>query len=615
MPIKSIMHTKRMSVGAVLIVLMADAAFLLTSSSSIPLFSQDASPGFLMGLALVAISMGSLFVYLWMSAGNKKIRLQMEQASSDLVAEKTMRLKVEDDLRQTLEALERRLEKMVLFSTVIEQTEDNVLIADHHRTILYINPAFERSCGYTCSELKGKSMRYLRSDQHGETFFQIMKDTLNRGEIWIGVVINRGKDGIDFEIEGSISPIRDSTGEISHWVAVGRNMSRFRKLERELQRVQKLDALGTLAGGIAHDFNNVLAAVMGLIEMECLSAAAGSGTRSRMEQALTACSRARDLVKQILAFSSQGGQRRQPFCIGPVAVGVLQMMRATLPATITIQSSLEAADAMMMGDSSQIHQVLINLCTNAAYAMRKTGGVLEITVQETEMQDSDVSAFPDMPPGSFLCLRVSDTGEGMNQRIRERIFEPFYTTKGPGEGAGVGLSVVHGIVKGHGGKITVRSKPGRGSSFTLYFPRVEGVEASLEEQPASLPAGKELILVVDDEKLLVTVASDMLSSLGYTVVGVSGSVEALQIFRSQSSRFHLVITDQTMPGMTGIELSAELLRIRKDIPVILCTGYSDEKVREAARTIGIRKIIAKPFIMQELATVIREILDQASAVC
>ena len=241
---------------------------------------------------------------------------------------------------------------------------------------------------------------------------------------------------------------------------------------------------GPLAGGIAHDFNNILAAVMGLIEMESLSARAGSRTCSRMEQALTACSRARDLVKQILAFSSQDGQRRQAVRIGPVVEEVLQMMRATLPATIIIQSDLEAAEAMILGDSSQIHQVLINLCTNAAHAMRKTGGVLGVAAQEVDLRDAETSVCPDMPPGSYLCLRVTDTGEGMNQQVRERIFEPFFTTKGPGEGAGVGLSVVHGIVKGHGGRITVRSVPGRGSCFEVFFP---GLKESRSCRKNSLP--------------------------------------------------------------------------------------------------------------------------------
>ena len=436
-----------------------------------------------------------------------------------------------------------------------------------------------------------------------------MKETLDRGEVWLGVIINKGKGGADFEIEGTISPVRDTTGAISHWVAVGRNMSRFRKLERELQRVQKMDALGTLAGGIAHDFNNVLTAVMGLIEMEYMGAETGSRTRNRMEQALAACGRARDLVKQILTFSSQGGQRRRPLRIGPVVKDALQMLRATLPTTITIQSDFEAAETLILGDSSQIHQILVNLCTNAAYAMRRSGGVLGIALKKVEINVSHAFEHPDLQPGSYLCLTVSDTGEGMKQKVCERIFEPFYTTKGPGEGAGVGLSMVHGIVKGHGGKIVVRSEPGKGSIFELYFPSIEGVEEHPEIQPEPSLAGNERILLVDDEKLVVAVASEMLIALGYEVVSVQQSSEALALFRSQPDRFHLIITDQTMPGMTGMELAAEVLRIRRDIPIILCTGYTDEKVRKTASAIGIRRILSKPFVLRELAISVRDALD------
>ncbi len=510
----------------------------------------------------------------------------------------------------SLSGPDHRLEERILLSTVIEQTEDNVLITDSHRTILYINPAFERSSGYACSELKGRPMRYLRSDQHDKTFFQRMKDTLDQGETWVGVIINKGKNGADFEIEGNISPIKDSSGKITHWVAVGRNMSRFRKLERELQRVQKMDALGTLAGGIAHDFNNILAAVMGLVEMEYLEADNGSRTRIRMEQALGACGRARDLVKQILAFSSRGVQRRRPLKVSAVIEDALQMLRATLPATITIQPNLDAKDSLILGDSIQLHQVIVNLCTNAAHAMRRSGGVLGIGLKNVEFDDTQAFVHPELRSGAYLLLTVSDTGEGMDQSVRERIFEPFFSTKSTGEGVGVGLSVVHGIVKSHGGKIIVRSEPDKGSVFDIFFPRIEGMEELPEHFQEPVPGlGNERIMVVDDEKLVVAVASEMLHALGYQVVPVQRSVDALEIFRSQPDSFHLVLTDQTMPRMTGMELAAELHKIRADIPIILCSGYSDENVSKKAWELGIRKILSKPFVMQELASSVREILD------
>ncbi|MFH0785887.1 MAG: ATP-binding protein [Pseudomonadota bacterium] len=527
----------------------------------------------------------------------------------ELENEQNLLRQVELDLRQSLQGVKQQLEERVLHTSVIEQTEDNVLITDNHRTIIYINPAFERSSGYSCEELKQKPLSYLRSDQHDQSFYRVMKEILDRGEVWRGIIINKGKNGVDFEIEGTISPIRESSGAIGHWLAVGRNMSRLRKLERELMRVQKMDALGTLAGGIAHDFNNVLAAVMGLLELQCLDSETGNRTRKRMEQALSACMRARDLVKQILTFSRQGEQRRKPLRMGTIIEDALQMLRATLPTTITIESSLTAANALILGDSTQIHQVLVNLCTNAAHAMRLTGGVLRVSLEEMSISDDHFYQYPDLQPGPYLCLKVSDTGEGMAHGVQERIFEPFFTTKKAGEGAGVGLSVVHGIVKSHGGKIDVWSEPGKGTTFQLLFPKITGNVELVDSHVESLPLGNERILLVDDEDFIVEVASEMLKYLGYEVVAAQTSLEALEIFRAQPDQFQLILTDLTMPGITGIELAAELLQIRRDVPIILCTGFSDEKIRAKALTIGIRKTMAKPFIFQELAALVREVLD------
>ena len=510
-----------------------------------------------------------------------------------------------------LGGIDHRLEEKILLSAVIEQTEDNVLISDAGRTIIYVNPAFERSSGFSLHELKGKPMGFLRSDQHDEAFFNALRTTLDRGEIWMGTIVNKGRAGMEFEIEGTRSPIKDDTGRITHWVAIGRNMSRFRKLERELLRAQKMDALGTLAGGIAHDFNNILAAVMGMIEMECIEARAESKTRRRMEQAMAACARARDLVKQILAFSSQAVQRRRPLRMSTVIEDALQMLRATLPASISIKQELTAVDGLILGDSTQIHQTVVNLCTNAVHAMRNSGGVLGIRLNEVHLDGGQHLEHQGLRPGAYLVLTVSDTGAGMDEHIRERIFEPFFSTKKAGEGAGVGLSVVHGIVKGHGGTIRVSSELGKGSVFDIYFPKVEGIEDLHEKEDIPPPSrGHEHILLVDDEELVVTVATEMLHSLGYQVVSFQRSVEALEMFRTKGDIFHLIITDQTMPDMTGIEFACELRRIRSDIPIILCTGFSDDNIGKMAAELGIDKILSKPFVMQELATIVREVLDR-----
>lgn len=501
-------------------------------------------------------------------------------------------------------------EERALLATVVEQSEENVLITDNHRTILYVNPAFERSSGYKVDELKGQKIKVLRSDQHDSAFYRVMKETLDRGDVWMGVIINKGKDGSDFEIEGTISPLRDTTGAIVHYVAVGRNMSRFRKLERELQQKQKMEALGTLAGGIAHDFNNVLTAVMGNVDLEFMGAEEGSLTRRRMEQALSACSRARELVKQILTFSRQSEQRLKPFDIGSVVEDAVKMLRATIPTTIDIRPNIGTAQAVVLGNPIQIHQVLVNLCTNAAHAMQDIGGTIEIGLASVEIGTEQAGEHLDLKPGSYVRLTISDTGHGMDRNTVERIFEPFFTTKKPGEGTGMGLAVVHGIVKSHSGAIRVYSEPQKGSTFQVFFPLTESAVEYTEKPVAPLPAGTERILLVDDEEVVACVASEMLETLGYEVVSVNDSLEALTTFKSQQNLFDLILTDLTMPGNTGMELAAELLNIKRDIPIILCTGFTSTEVRKQAIETGIREVMTKPYHLHELAETVRRVLDK-----
>ncbi len=503
-------------------------------------------------------------------------------------------------------------EERILLSSVIEQAEENVLITDDRRTILYINPAFERSSGYTCDEIKGKKLKTLRSDQHDEDFYQEAKKILDQGKVWMGVIINRGKNGTSFEIEGTISPIRNTTGSITHYVAVGRNMSRFRRMERELQQLQKLEALGTLAGGIAHDFNNVLSAIMGYIELELLGASEGSKTSIRMKHAYSACCRARDLIKQILAFSRQSGQQLKPIKIAPIIMDAVQMLRATLPTTIDIRLTMKEAHSVILGDLTQLHQIIVNLCTNAAHAMRDKGGILEIGVYNADIDDVQAEEYLDLKPGSYVQIAVTDTGHGMDSKTLEQIFDPFFTTKGPGEGSGIGLSVVHGIVKSYGGMIAAHSEIGKGSSFEIFFPRIEVTSAVPDAgSTAELPTGSERILFVDDEEMIVTVTTEMLKNLGYEVVPANRGLEALQLFKTNINQFHLVITDLTMPDMTGIELAYELLRIQSDIPIILGTGFISKEVREKAKSTGILEIIMKPFNLNKMAETVRRVLDES----
>ncbi len=553
---------------------------------------------------------GSLVLIIDITRYKKQEKELLEQRNNleKLVAARTKELNDNQARYLDLYKKSRRAEKLYL--SLLNSSADAIAIYDMEGQVQYLSPSFSELFGWQFEEMKGKRIPFVPESEKEPTLNEIRR-LIDTGKPSRNFLTKRyTKDGRLLDIYISASRYDDIDGNPGGILVILKNVTDTKALERRLQQNQKMDALGTLSGGIAHDFNNILAGIMGFIEMEYLDAEVGSKTYGRMEKALAACNRARDLVKQILTFSSQGEQRRRPFRIGPVIKDALQMMRATLPTSITIRTDIETARTMLLGDPSQIHQILINLCANAGYAMRQSGGILGIGLKGVKIDETHAYEHPDLLPGSYLRLIVSDTGEGMNMHTRERIFDPFFTTKAPGEGTGIGLSVVHGIVKNHGGKIVVRSELGRGSTFELYFPTIEDDEDTQKDLPLSLPAGNERILLVDDEEMVITVASEMLGCLGYEVVSVRQGPEALEIFRSQPNLFHLVITDQTMPGMTGMDLAKEVLRIRSDIPIILCTGFSNKDILLKALTIGIRKVLSKPFVFNELASSVRDVLDQ-----
>jgi len=383
-------------------------------------------------------------------------------------------------------------------------------------------------------------------------------------------------------------------------------------LEEQLHQTQKMEAIGALAGGIAHDFNNILTAISGYAELANLETPEGSKAKDNLRQSIKATHRARDLVQQILAFSRQSKQERKPLDIRPIIKEVLKLLRASLPSTIEIRQNMEGDLGVIEADPTQIHQVLMNLCTNAAQAMSDDGGVLEVSLTKFDMDRGTLAFYPDLEPGPYLKLRVSDTGHGMPPEILQRIFDPYFTTKEPGKGTGLGLTVVHGIVKSHGGAIGVASEPGKGTSFDVYLPRVDIVIRPVEVERLEPPllGGRERVLFVDDEKAIVEIGQKMLERLGYEVVGRTSSVEALELFRAKPESFDLVITDLTMPNMTGDKLAQELLNLRPDTPIILCTGFSERITEEKAKSLGIREFIMKPLVMKDLAKVMRRVLDR-----
>jgi signal transduction histidine kinase/ActR/RegA family two-component response regulator len=381
------------------------------------------------------------------------------------------------------------------------------------------------------------------------------------------------------------------------------------RVEAQFRQAEKMEAIGTLAGGIAHDFNNILAAMLGFSELAADDIPTDSKAQGHLKRVHEAGLRARDLVKQIMAFSRKSEGERKQISLTPLVAETRALLRASLPTTIQMPLASTTSDDYVFGDPTQIQQVLMNLGTNAAHAMQD-GGQLTIGVSSVTFPRGSLLPDPDMEPGTYVKLTVQDTGTGMTEEVRQRIFEPFFTTKAPGKGTGMGLAVVYGIVKSHGGAITMKSEVGQGSTFEVFLPQVQKPEVKKEETTTSaLPTGTERILFVDDEELLVEMARHMLESLGYHVTVARHPTDAWNLFLEDPSQFDLVITDQTMPGVTGVTLAQKMLGVRKEMPIILCTGYSQMVSADKVKEVGIREFFMKPIVKKELAETIRRVLD------
>ncbi len=381
------------------------------------------------------------------------------------------------------------------------------------------------------------------------------------------------------------------------------------ELEKRLRQAYKMESIGTLAGGIAHDFNNILSAIFGYTELSLGETEPGSFLDSNLKNVLSAARRAKELVAHILAFSRQSEQELMPIQLKPIVKEVLKFIRASLPATIEIRQNIKG-DPNILADPTQIHQVLMNLCTNAGQAMSGGTGILEVTLETMELDEAFTSRHPGLNAGVHVKLAVSDTGHGIPSEIMDRIFDPFFTTKERGQGTGMGLAVVHGIVKTFGGQITVYSDRTKGTVFNVFLPAIEQ-RAAEKARPSRKPeGGNERILFVDDEKTLVDLGVTMLGSLGYDVTGETSSPTALEIFSRTPDDFDLVITDLTMPQMTGDRLAREMMEIKPDIPIILCTGFSASVNEESAMAMGIRAFVKKPILNHQIAEIIRKTLDR-----
>ena len=503
-------------------------------------------------------------------------------------------------------------DSLARLAMAVEQAAETIVITDTRGAILYANPAFEITTGYTCAEALGQNPRVLKSGKHEAAYYRQMWETILGGKSWTGHFINKRKDGTLYEEEATISPIRDTAGKIINYVAVKRDVTHEVEMEDQLRQSQKMEAIGTLAGGIAHDFNNILNVIFGYSNLLQLDLVGNPESLDKVGEILKAGGRAKDLVQQILTFSRKGKQERQVIHINGVIKEVTKLLRSSLPANIEIQTDLAADAPAVLADATQIYQVVMNLGANALHAMEKQAtGRMTVTLDAFLPDKAFIKKNPELRAIKYARLTVADTGCGMDAKTLARIYDPFYTTKAIGKGTGLGMAVVHGIVEAHDGVITVESQPGLGTSFRLYFPE-QVQDMFLEGIPEDLiPCGQgQRILMVDDEAVLKGMYQKLFKALKYEGTVVTSPDEAIRLVRENPTQFDLVITDLTMPEMNGLEVARQIREIREDLPIILATGYQGTVTKPQLDGAGICELVEKPISMATLAKVLRGILGK-----
>ncbi len=501
-------------------------------------------------------------------------------------------------------------QERTLLARAIDQSTDTIVITDASGIIRYANPAFEEHSGYSRAEALGKNPRVLQSGQHNQAFYSELWHTILSGRIWQGKFINKKKNGELYHEKSTISPVRDNNGKLINFIAVKQDVTHEQELEQQLQQAQKLESIGTLAGGIAHDFNNILGAILGYAQMAERQLPESSPVREDVAEIVVAGHRAVELVKQILAFSRQENEEFKPIKMQNIVQETLKLLKASLPATIHLEQMIETSCKPVLGDPTQLHQVLLNLCTNAKHALGDAKGSICVSLKQrgnAPFRGSDTTG--EVLETGYLDIKVTDSGCGMDRQTIERIFDPFFTTKAKGQGTGLGLAVSYGIIKKHGGKIRVESSPGEGSTFFISLPIVESViDLALGVEQEELHRGSEHIVLVDDEKNLVDIVERMLTSLGYTVTSFSDSQRALAWMQEHLADFDLLVTDMTMPEITGADLTEKLLAQRPELPIVLCTGFSETLDKDQAIELGIREYLLKPVTKQQLAGKLHKVL-------
>ena len=468
-----------------------------------------------------------------------------------------------------------------------------------------VNEMFCELTQYSKEELIEKETTKLLVTEEDRK--KIINQLQKSGEVQGLEIDQRAKDGsiLNTILFNRFIQISGKKYIMSTWI----NITEMKQLEAQLQQALKMESIGILAGGIAHDFNNILGIILGNVELALDDVQKWNPAHHNLNEIRTASIRARDIVRQILAFSRQSKQEKKPIRISRIMEDSILLLRSSIPTTIDLRLNILTKADIVKADPTQINQIILNLCTNAAHVMREKGGILEVNLIDMELDEEEVKRYHGLTPGTYVKISVKDTGQGMDPGILKNIFEPYFTTKEEGEGSGMGLAVVHGIVKNHGGDISVISEPGKGSIFEVFLPSIDAETDSSFEEPSRLAGGDERILLVDDEKAIVTALKPMLERLGYQVTVKTSGVEALDAFKAMPGDFDVVITDMTMPMMTGVDLAKALMQIHSDIPIILCTGFSDMINEDKARKIGISAFVMKPMVISEIAKTIRQVLD------
>lgn len=531
------------------------------------------------------------------------------------VQERTSALeKTTAKLSREIEERKAATEELRLQSEITTRMAEGASLVRMDGIIVYTNPKFAEMFGYEPEEMIGKHasiLHYPTSRSPEDTARKILEILDKKGQ-WQGEIQNIKKDGTPFWCYASVVAFDHSRhGKVL--VAVHNDITERKRAEEEknllesrLMQAQKMEAIGALAGGIAHDFNNILSIILGYADLAREEAPPDTEYKKDIEQILLAADRAKELVKQILAFSRQTQVERMPMKIQPLLKESLKMLRSSIPTTISITESIDPVSGTVLADPTQIHQILMNLCTNAYHAMSDEGGALSVTLKTSFIEPNN--PLP-LPSGEYIELIVSDTGCGIGPDVIGKIFDPYFTTKEIGQGTGMGLAIIHGIIKNYGGTITVESKLGQGSAFHVYFPVITEETLPQTKDSEDIFGGQERILFIDDEAILAEMGKNMLEKLGYHVTVRRSSLEALQTFQNNPEAFDLVITDQTMPDMTGSDLSRRMLQIRPDIPIILYTGYSNLVDEDSAKAMGIKGFALKPLTKNAIAKLIRQVLS------